>query len=185
MKRCVIYYLVGVLLVLVQAGCHSSTSTQSAAQLYDASIDGSVQLDEALANAREAGKNLLVQVGGDWCTWCLKITQFIQDDPELDSIVQQNYIWAHLYYGKDNHNETAMARLGNPIGHGFPFFVVVSPEGVVLHQQETSSLESGETYNREALKQFLQAWQDAGPAPAEGEEFEQQSPADSLAEATE
>lgn len=167
MKQSVFYYLVGALLVLLLSGCHSSTSTQEGAQFYDASIDGSVQLDEALANAREEGKNLLVQVGGDWCPWCRKITQFIQDDQQLASLVEQSYLWVHLYYGKENHNETAMARLGDPIGQGFPFFVVVSPEGVVLHQQETGSFERGETYDREALLRFLQAWQDAGPASSE------------------
>ncbi len=40
--------------------------------LYNPDLDGMEQIDQAIKTASTAGKHVLVQVGGNWCPWCIK-----------------------------------------------------------------------------------------------------------------
>lgn len=125
---------------------------------YNPSADAQAQLLEAKDSAELLGKNMLVQIGGDWCPWCVRLNAFIKGDAEILEYIQQHYVWVHIYYGKDNRNEVAMKMLGNPTNMGFPVFVVCAPDGTVLHHQSTGKLEAGKGYSRRAIMSFLQAY---------------------------
>ena len=125
---------------------------------YNPSADAQAQLVEAKDSAELLGKNMLVQIGGDWCPWCVRLNAFIKGDAEILEYIQQHYVWVHIYYGKDNRNEVAMKMLGNPTNMGFPGFVVCAPDGTVLHHQSTGKLEAGKGYSRRAIMSFLQAY---------------------------
>ncbi len=125
---------------------------------YNPSADAQAQLVEAKDSAELLGKNMLVQIGGDWCPWCVRLNAFIKGDAEILEYIQQHYVWVHIYYGKDNRNEVAMKMLGNPTNMGFPVFVVCAPDGTVLHHQSTGKLEAGKGYSRRAIMSFLQAY---------------------------
>lgn len=125
---------------------------------YNPTADAQAQLVEAKDSAEFLGKNMLVQIGGDWCPWCVRLNAFIKGDAEILEYIQQHYVWVHIYYGKDNRNEVAMKMLGNPTNMGFPVFVVCAPDGTVLHHQSTGKLEAGKGYSRRAIMSFLQAY---------------------------
>ena len=125
---------------------------------YNPTADAQAQLVEAKDSAEFLGKNMLVQIGGDWCPWCVRLNAFIKGDAEILEYIQQHYVWVHIYYGKDNRNEVAMKMLGNPTNMGFPVFVVCAPDGTVLHHQSTGKLEAGKGYSRRAIMGFLQAY---------------------------
>ena len=125
---------------------------------YNPTADAQAQLVEAKDSAEFLGKNMLVQIGGDWCPWCVRLNAFIKGDAEILEYIQQHYVWVHIYYGKDNRNEVAMKMLGNPTNMGFPVFVVCAPDGTVLHHQSTRKLEAGKGYSRRAIMSFLQAY---------------------------
>ena len=125
---------------------------------YNPTADAQAQLVEAKDSAEFLGKNMLVQIGGDWCPWCVRLNAFIKGDAEILEYIQQHYVWVHIYYGKDNRNEVAMKMLGNPTNMGFPVFVVCAPGGTVLHHQSTRKLEAGKGYSRRAIMSFLQAY---------------------------
>lgn len=125
---------------------------------YNPTADAQAQLLEAKDSAEFLGKNMLVQIGGYWCPWCVRLNAFIKGDAEILEYLQQHYVWVHIYYGKDNRNEVAMKMLGNPTSKGFPVFVVCAPDGTVLHHQSTGELEAGKGYSRKAIMKFLQAY---------------------------
>ena len=146
---------VGVLL-LATLLWFSTSHAASRKTWYDASLDGGKQLDEAILKAKSSGKYLLVQVGGDWCKWCVRLNQTIEDDAELLKLMNDKYEWVHLFYGKENKNEAVMERLKNPNKLGFPAFVLLDPQGNYLNSFATSDLEEGNGYNRAKLVDFLQ-----------------------------
>ena len=122
---------------------------------YDASLDGNKQLDEAIVKAKAAGKYVLVQVGGDWCKWCIRLNQTIEQDAELLKLMNDKYEWVHLFYGKENKNEAVMERLKNPNKLGFPVFVLLDSKGNYLNTFATDVLEKGDGYDRAKLVTFL------------------------------
>lgn len=160
MKR-LLFTIIIVVSFLLLGGCQEQKKT-----LYDPTADGVQQLESACAQARDEGKTVLVQVGGDWCKWCLRLNSKILNSQSLKKTMDSAYVWVHLYYGRDNVNADAMAKLGNPHDLGFPVLVVVNGEGRVLRIQETGCFERGEDYNEASLSDFLNTdWRTVSPIP--------------------
>ncbi len=151
-------YAGGVLLLMVSLWFTNTLSAQPAKTWYDASIDGNAQLDAAISKVKGSKKYILVQVGGDWCRWCIKLNQTIEGDAELSKLMNEKYEWVHLHYDKkNNRNEKAMERLKNPTSHGFPVFVLLDSHGHYLKTFPTSELEEGNGYSHAKLVTFLQS----------------------------
>ena len=96
--------------------------------------------------------------------WCLRFAAFIEADQDISNTVADNYVYIHVNYrrGTDNGDMLkAMAKLGNPVRFGFPVMVVLDADGKVLHTQDSSFLESGDSYDRKKVMRFLQCWRPA------------------------
>jgi hypothetical protein len=51
-----------------------------------------------------------------------------------------------------------MKRLDNCGRFGFPVFVVLDESGKVIHTQDSSFLEEGQSYNQEKVLRFFKNW---------------------------
>lgn len=149
MKRVKMVFVCALALWLV-AGCGGAGNAG-----YDPKADAVAQIDSAISEAKERGKNVVLQVGGSWCPWCVRLHKFLTDDTELRRRVTEDYVWVQIYYGKENKNEKALSRLGDLRGYGVPVLVVLSPEGKVVHIQNTGELEEGEGYSKARVLEFL------------------------------
>ena len=54
--------------------------------------------------------------------------------------------------------QKVMERLNNPSRFGFPVFVVLDEEGKVIHMQDSSFLEEGQSYNQSKVLRFFKNW---------------------------
>ena len=134
-------------------------------RVYDESLNPMEQIDEALVQAKEKGKFVICQVGGNWCPWCLRFADFITNDSTISQLVDENFIYIHVNYDpnadqKEQQQLAAemMKRLNNPARFGFPVFVVLDANGRVLHIQDSSFLEEGKGYNKEKVIRFFKNW---------------------------
>lgn len=148
MSRSVLISFIFVL--LLSLGCSGPV------RYYDPEADGVQQVQSALLEAKASGRYVLVQVGGDWCQWCLRLNETLSGTDELSELLSREYVWVHLYYGSENKNDSALSLVGKPLGLGFPVFVVLNGDGSVLRIQETGGFESGEGYSISRLKGFLE-----------------------------
>lgn len=126
--------------------------------IYDPSLDGMKQIEEAVAQAKKEGKHVLCQVGGNWCSWCLLFADYAKKDSVVSQIIEKNYVYIHVNYSNANKNIEAMKYLGNPERYGFPVLVVIDESGKPLHIQETGSLEEGKWYKTNLVSEFLLKW---------------------------
>ncbi len=141
-------------------------SAQTKVKVYDESINPDIQITEAVAKAKENGKFVIAQLGGNWCKWCIRFAKFIENDTELKNLVDDNFEFIHVNYNPRNPEamtdleatQEALKRLGNPVRFGFPVLVVLNGEGNVIHTQDSGFLESGEGYDKEKVKRFFEAW---------------------------
>lgn len=58
-----------------------------------------------------------------------------------------------------------MRRLGNPQRFGFPVFVILDPNGNVVHIQDSSFLEEGQGYNKDKVLRFFNNWAPKAVSP--------------------
>lgn len=143
---------------------------QEAKKIYDPSLDGMKQINEAVAAAKASGKHVLIQYGGNWCPWCIKFDGYSKADPEISKMIADNFIPVKLNYSQENKNEASNTFLGNPTRFGFPVFIIVDGKGKVLHIQDSGLLEEGEGYNQKKVTGFLRNWTVAAIIPAKPKE---------------
>lgn len=136
-------------------------------KLYDENIDAMEQIDRALDQARESGRFVICQVGGNWCPWCLRFADFITKDADISKLIADNFVYIHVNYNpradktdaaKAREAEKMMKRLGNPGRFGYPVFVVLDAKGKVLHTQDSSFLEEGQGYDKAKVQRFFKNW---------------------------
>jgi thiol-disulfide isomerase/thioredoxin len=123
---------------------------------FDPARDPSQDLDAALRIAKAAGRRVVLDVGGDWCTWCRIMDRFFAANPDLKRYRDANYVWVKINWSEENRNEAFLR--GFPAIKGYPHLFVLDAGGRLLHSQDTSELEAGKDYNPAAMRAFLVKW---------------------------
>lgn len=142
------------LLLLIPLGLFA----QEAKKLYNPETDAAEQIRIAVEKADAERKHVLVQVGGNWCSWCYKLVKTCTTNAQIDSMIAANYVWIHVNYSKENLNLLTMEALGFPQRFGFPVLVVLDGEGRRLHIQDSGFLEEGKEHSPERVMTFLRNW---------------------------
>jgi thioredoxin-related protein len=138
---------------------------QETKKLYDPTLDGLKQIKEAVSQAKATGKHVLIQYGGNWCSWCVKFDAFCKADTAISKIISTNYIPVKLNYSPENKNDASNEFLGNPTRFGFPVFIILDGKGKVLHIQDSGLLEEGKGYSQDKVKRFFGNWTTAAIIP--------------------
>lgn len=147
--------------------CSVTLKAQTAfKKVYDEKVDPIEQIDKALLKAENENKFVICQVGGNWCPWCLRFADFMTKDAAISKVVNENFVFIHTNYNPRNkadavqtkRAEKLMKMLGFPGRFGFPVFVVLNPEGKVLHIQDSGYLEEGNSYDQKKVMRFFQNW---------------------------
>ena len=127
-------------------------------KLYNPAANVKKDVAAAVAKAKKEGKHVMLQVGGNWCSWCYRYDGFVKGDTSLKRIVDENYVVYHLNYSPENKNLDYLKTLGYPQRFGFPVFVVLDANGQRMHTQDSGLLEKEKSYDKAKVKTFLQAW---------------------------
>jgi hypothetical protein len=131
--------------------------------LYDRERNPFKDARAAFEKAQTEYKVILVDIGGDWCVWCIRLDDFINDHPDLRELVEQYYTRVRVYADFSQTNWQFLAEL--PRVDVIPYFFVFNRDGVLLHAQDTGEFEEGDSYNYERLKAFFEYWADAHLPP--------------------
>jgi thioredoxin-related protein len=127
-------------------------------KLYDVDVNPSDQFEKAKSEAKLKNKHVMMQIGGNWCSWCIRFHEFYTTDKELDSLMNTNYVIIQVDYDKKK-NQDFFASLGYPQRFGFPVFVITDSNGNRIHTQNSWYLEDGaKSYDKEKVKSFLNDW---------------------------
>ena len=135
-------------------------------KVYNEDINPIEQIDAAVMKAQSEGKFVICQVGGNWCPWCLRFADFITNDTTISKVISENFEYIHVNYNprksegavKAQEAAALMKRLDNCGRFGFPVFVVLDENGKVIHTQDSSFLEEGQSYNQEKVLRFFKNW---------------------------
>jgi len=127
-------------------------------KIYDPEADAAIEVKMAVTNAKSMEKNVLVMIGFNECPWCIKLNKYVLEDPQIDSLINANYIWIKVNYSKENKNLDIMKDLDFPQRMGFPVIVILNKQGNRIHTQNTWYLEEGKSYDKKKLMNFLKEW---------------------------
>jgi len=134
-------------------------------KIYDPAANAKVEINKAIQKAKAEGKHVFIQIGGNWCPWCLLFHAFINEDPEIKKFIEDNYVFTLLNYSKENKNQEILLKYKNPGRLGFPVFLILDGKGELIHTQDSGLLEEGKGYNKVKVMTFLRNWTPAALDP--------------------
>ena len=135
-----------------------SLSAQQAVKIYNPDADAKKDVASAVAKASAEGKHVFLQIGGNWCPWCVRFHKMVAENLKLDSLVKANYEVVEVNFSKENDNHELLATLGYPQRFGFPVFVILDGTGKVLHTQDSGYLEQDKGYSQEKVERLFLNW---------------------------
>jgi thioredoxin-related protein len=133
-------------------------SAQEAITIYNPEADAKAEVAAAVIKAKAENKHVFLQIGGNWCPWCVKFHKMVTGDMQLDSLLNANYEVVKVNFSKENDNKELLASLGYPQRFGFPVFVILDGKGNVLHTQDSWYLEQDKSYSREKVEHLFRMW---------------------------
>jgi len=126
--------------------------------IYNPNANAKEDIQKAISDAKESNKNVLIQIGGNWCPWCVRLHKLFESNDTIKSIINDNYVWILVNYSKENKNLDIMKALSNPQRFGFPVLVILDYNGTRIHTQDTGLLESSKGYDNKKIIGFLKNW---------------------------
>lgn len=144
--------------------------------VYDEHADARQQIAAALASAKKNNRRVLIQWGGNWCPWCIRLHELYSTDKKIAHELLYEYDLVCIDAGRpDNKNLDLASSYGADLKkHGFPFLTILDADGKPIANQETEALEvkndKGESsgveagHNQSAVLKFLVDHQPDHPA---------------------
>lgn len=127
-------------------------------KIYDTRADAKKDIAEAVEAAQKSNKHIFLQIGGNWCPWCIKFHNFIHNNVELNSFMEDNFEVVKVNYDQNNRQEELLTKLEFPQRFGFPVFVILDGSGKRIHTQNSAFLEKDKNYDKDKTLHFLKNW---------------------------
>ena len=147
------------LMAAVVVALGAAVVAQAAEKVFDPKRDPAQDLRAAEAQAQAEHKNILLDVGGNWCPWCMVLDRTLADDADLHERLQAKYVVVRVNWSRENENAAFLSHYPKP--KGYPSWYVLSAEGKLLKaENDTSELEQDHKiasgYNKERVMAFLE-----------------------------
>ncbi|WP_019029669.1 thioredoxin family protein [Colwellia piezophila] len=154
--------LISLSLFLTNITAANSASTTSTADLptystsYDEQRDPFKDATAALTLAKATNRQVLIEIGGDWCTWCHKMDNFLAKNPEVYHALHSQYVLLKVNVSDSNENNDFMKSL--PPVLGYPHMYVSTAQGKMILSKDTAELLDDNNYSKVQWLSFLTQW---------------------------
>jgi thiol:disulfide interchange protein len=126
---------------------------------FDPTRSAAADLQAAIDKAQKENKRIILDVGGEWCVWCVWMDKFFIANAELTKLRDENFVWMKVNMSEENENKEFLSKY--PEIEGYPHLFILEKDGTFLHSQGTAVLEEGKTYNLQRFTDFLKKWSPA------------------------
>ncbi|MFH2096895.1 MAG: thioredoxin family protein [Bacteroidota bacterium] len=137
--------------------------------IYNPDADAETELMNAITVAGKENKHVFIQIGGNWCPWCIRFHNFCESDNAIDSILKADYVVLKINYSRENKNKEVLTKLNFPQRFGFPVFVILDGSGNRIHTQDSGLLENNKSYDSRKVATFLKNWSPDALSPEQYE----------------
>jgi hypothetical protein len=122
---------------------------------YDKQQDPAADLAATIERATAERKRIILQIGGDWCVWCGRISRYMETNERVRQLVEDHFVVMKVTDPGEN-AESFLSRY--PRVNAYPHFFVLETDGTFLHSQGTGELEHEQSYDEEVFCKFLNDW---------------------------
>jgi len=141
---------------VVWSHAHAQSAKYVPVTTYDPKRNAAADIQDAIKEAQRTKKRILLEVGGQWCSWCHTLDGFFETHRELTAFRDQNFVTVKINFSEENENKEVLSHYGTI--PSYPYIFVLESDGKLLLAKDTSDLESGKSYDLEKLTAFLKQW---------------------------
>lgn len=123
---------------------------------YDPAADAAADFSAAKAEAAASNRRILMEVGGNWCSWTRRLDALFESDNAIASAIASGYIHLRVNKSDENYNESFLSQF--PKIEGYPHLFVLDASGKVLLSQDTAELEAGDHHDPAKVLAVLDEW---------------------------
>ncbi len=133
-----------------------NTTLPTYSKVYDDQRDPFADAKAALSLADASNRQVLINIGGNWCTWCYKMDQFLINNPDVYQALHSQYVVLKVNVSDSNDNEAFMKSL--PPVMGYPHMFISTAQGKMILSKDTAELLDGDQYSAEQWLRFINDW---------------------------
>jgi thioredoxin-related protein len=150
-------FLLTTFLIITPALAINAEDLPKYSKVYDEQSDPFQDANAAIKLAKETQRNVLIEIGGNWCSWCKKMDAFLTKNPEVYQKLHNEFVLLKVSVSDSNENEEFMKSL--PPVLGYPHMYVSTSSGKMILSKDTAELLDGEQYSKKQWLAFLNKWQ--------------------------
>lgn len=153
-------FIATIFIISVLLSTHSMAYTADLplySKVYDDKRDPFKDAVAAIALAKETNRNVLIEIGGNWCTWCHKMDAFLAKNPDVYKELHDKFVILKINVSDSNENEAFMKSL--PPVLGYPHMYVSTSAGKMVLSKDTAELQEDGKYSRKQWLSFIEQWQ--------------------------
>jgi len=129
------------------------TGAVGAALPYDETVNPHVALGQALTQARQQSKDVLVIFGANWCEDCRDLDQAMRGSSA--ALIDARFIVVKVDVGNFDKNLDLAKQFGNPIRRGIPAAVLLTPDSQLLYSTKAGELANARRMGETGIYQFF------------------------------
>lgn len=142
--RALLYAALSIILLIAEA---------HAALPYDDATDPRTALAQALADAKQQNKNVLVIFGANWCEDCRDLDKAMRGSSA--TLIDARFVVVKVDVGNFNKNLDLARQFGNPIRRGIPAAVLLTPESQLLYSTKAGELANARRLGETGIYDFF------------------------------
>ena len=125
-------------------------------QAYDPGRNPFADGRAALKLAKETRRRVLIEVGGDWCSWCHVLDRFLIEHPFLQVTLNKTFVLLKVNVDETNDNAEFLSAF--PRAPGYPHMYITDSDGNILFSQDTAEFLDNGKYSEQRFRLFLDHW---------------------------
>jgi thiol:disulfide interchange protein len=134
----------------------SSQRTYETPTKFDPERNSTENLASAIEEAKHTQRNVLIEIGGEWCLWYHVMDSFYSKNPDLLALRDRNYVLLKADVSEGHPNSEFLSHF--PQIDGVPHIFIVDSKGKLIRSEDTNELEEGDTYNLDRFRKFLEKY---------------------------
>ncbi len=114
---------------------------------------------DAIRRATQSQRRILIELGGNWCSWCKRLDHFLQTHPTIKKELHNTFVLLKVNVSEENDNHEFLKVF--PAAQGYPHMYVSESNGKLLYSQDTAEFLQSGRYSAKRFKQFFKRWKKA------------------------
>ena len=128
---------------------------------YNEGADARADIQQALTQAAQSGKSVIVVFGANWCGDC-KVLDLAMKQGASAPLVAREFTVVKVDVGRFDHNVAIADSYGVPLKNGIPAIVILSPANKVLYVTRAGELADARNMGENGIYEFLRKVTPAG-----------------------